>query len=77
METQVLYDCYLYQLVICFLSSPVSLGSQKCLRNITHIPPGVRGWPVLACILPSAFLKLPHHHHHHHHHPISKDEQYL
>ena len=38
METHVLYDCDLYQLTICFLSFPLFLGSQECLRNITHIP---------------------------------------
>lgn len=37
METHVLHDCELYQLTI-FLFFPLFLGSQECLRNITHIP---------------------------------------
>ena len=40
METHVLYDCDLYQLTICFLNFPLILGSQECLRNITHMMGG-------------------------------------
>ena len=61
METQVLQDCDLYQLTICFLSFPLSLGKvpkAKCLRNVTNIPLDRRGAGVLAYILPSACLML-------------------
>ena len=33
METQVLQDCDLYELTIWFLSFPLFLGSQACLRD--------------------------------------------
>ena len=57
MGTHALYDCDLYHLTICFLSLPLSLGSQEYLRNVTHTPPG---GVMLACILSSAHPMLPH-----------------
>ena len=60
MEAPIQDDCDLYQLTICFLSFPLFLGSQECLRNITHTPPvgaGVGG--VLARALPLACLMVP------------------
>lgn len=60
MEMHVLLDCDLYQSTFWVFPLPLFSSSQKCLRNVTHLPPG-GGLGLLAWGLPPACLLIPQH----------------